>query len=262
MNSIKYTIKNWLQRLDLFYQIRYSTWYLNRLRRKNGHLRAILEKESQMYAKALAKLPNPPQLIFDIGANEGYTIDAFLKTNSQIIAVEPGKRMLSALHVKFVKNELVTIVPKAVSNCEGTAQFHAHEDAALNTLNVKWHEKTTDISTPESPKYLVNTTTLDILIKKYGNPDFIKIDVEGHEMEVLEGLSQTVSMISFEANLPDFREETLACLDKLATLNPTGVFNFTHDFEWIFENSLNFEQARNFIKKTNKEYLEVFFISK
>jgi hypothetical protein len=81
-------------------------------------------------------------------------------------------------------------------------------------------------------------------------------------MEVLEGLSQTVSMISFEANLPDFREETLACLDKLATLNPTGVFNFTHDFEWIFENSLNFEQARNFIKKTNKEYLEVFFISK
>ncbi len=262
MNSIKFTIKNWLQRFDLFYQIRYSDWYLNGLVRKNEHLRATLEKESQMYAEALAKLQNTPQLIFDIGANEGYTVDAFLQTKAQIIAVEPGKRTLAALRVKFANNDRVRIVSKAVSNQVGSAKFHAHQDAALNTLNIKWHKKTTENQTPKSPQYLVNTTTLDALITKYGQPDFIKIDVEGHEMEVLEGLSQVVSMISFEANLPDFQLETLACLDKLFQLNTKGLFNFTHDFEWLFDDFIDFEIARDFIKKTDKNYLEIFFISK
>lgn len=262
MNSIKLTIKNWLQRFDLFYQIRYSDWYLHRLLRKNEHLRATLEKESQMYAEALAKLPNPPQLIFDIGANEGYTADTFLQTTARVIAVEPGKRTLAALRVKFAKNDRVIIVPQAVSNRVGEAIFHTHEDAALNTLNVKWHEKTTDISTPKSPEYSVTTTTLDVLIEKYGCPDFIKIDVEGHEMEVLEGLSQAVSMVSFEANLPDFQVETLACLDRLIELNPKGVFNFTNDFEWLFNEFLDVTAAKDFIKKTDLQYLEIFFIAK
>ena len=41
-------------------------------------------------------------------------------------------------------------------------------------------------------------TTLDALIAEHGLPDFIKIDTEGHEAAVLQGLSAPVPALSFE----------------------------------------------------------------
>jgi FkbM family methyltransferase len=261
INSLKYKLKLWAQQFDWFYQIRFSNWYLNYSLKKDKNRQNILQKEVKMYTKALSFLKKSPQLIFDVGANEGYTIDAFLPTNAHIIAVEPDQRNGKILHTRFSKNPQITFVAKAVSKKIGTAIFHTNYNGALNTLNLKWHQKMQNAALPKSKSYEVETTTLDILIAKYGAPDFIKIDVEGHEMEVIEGLSQAVPLLSFEANLPDFLEETLACLEKLAALNSAGVFNFTHDFEWIFEDFVDLEKAKRFVTETDKTYLEVFFIS-
>ena len=41
-------------------------------------------------------------------------------------------------------------------------------------------------------------TTLDKLIEQYEVPSFIKIDVEGYELEVLKGLTRLVPALSFE----------------------------------------------------------------
>ena len=40
--------------------------------------------------------------------------------------------------------------------------------------------------------------TLDALIRQYGVPDYIKIDVEGHEHAVVAGLSQPIKVVVFE----------------------------------------------------------------
>jgi len=45
---------------------------------------------------------------------------------------------------------------------------------------------------------MVATTTLDQLIARHGLPAFLKIDVEGFELHVLQDLSQPVPFISFE----------------------------------------------------------------
>ena len=47
-------------------------------------------------------------------------------------------------------------------------------------------------------KIQVETITLDDLIKQYGEPRFIKIDVEGYELEVLQGLTTKQADICFE----------------------------------------------------------------
>ena len=58
------------------------------------------------------------------------------------------------------------------------------------------------------------TTTLDVLINTYGDPAFIKIDVEGYEQVVLAGLTIPVPALSFEFTTIA-REVAIACLDHL-----------------------------------------------
>ena len=47
-------------------------------------------------------------------------------------------------------------------------------------------------------KIKVKVISLDKLLELYGTPDLIKIDVEGHEYEVLEGLNRKAKKITFE----------------------------------------------------------------
>ena len=70
----------------------------------------------------------------------------------------------------------------------------------------------------------VQVSTLDKEIEKNGTPSFIKIDVEGHELEVLEGLSNPVKYISFEFSAEEI-EIAIKCIDKLTLL---GRYNFNY----------------------------------
>jgi hypothetical protein len=45
---------------------------------------------------------------------------------------------------------------------------------------------------------MVPTITLDTLVKKYGSPDYIKLDIEGWEYKALLGLTSKQGVISFE----------------------------------------------------------------
>jgi hypothetical protein len=65
----------------------------------------------------------------------------------------------------------------------------------------------------------VEVTTLDALIAAHGLPRFVKIDVEGHEAEVLAGLAQPVPWVAFEY-LPAAPETAAACIARLAALGP------------------------------------------
>jgi hypothetical protein len=57
-------------------------------------------------------------------------------------------------------------------------------------------------------------TTLDALIGAYGMPAFCKIDIEGSELEALQGLSQPMPAISFEF-VPGAVELARSCIAHL-----------------------------------------------
>ena len=172
-------------------------------------------------------------LCFDIGANIGDKTSIYRSNGCRVVAIEPVARNVEVLRTRFGRDPHVTVVENAVSDHVGIATLAVvDENTAFSTFNTKWVDALAD---PEQNRWgvtvaarpvEVETTTLDLLIERFGRPEYVKIDVEGHELSVLKGLSKSIPLVSFEANLPEFLDETMSCVAALAALAPAATFNY------------------------------------
>jgi len=170
-------------------------------------------------------------LCFDIGACWGNMMYPLLLLESKVIAVEPNTNSCDKIHGTFRTLKDVNYVIKnvAVSDKEGEEQFYINPYAEISTLNKDWIASVTkskrfgDDVQEWATNRKVKTTTLDKLIEEHGKPHFIKIDVEGHESKVLQGLSTPINVISFEYNI-EFICDAIKCID---TLNKLGDYVYT-----------------------------------
>lgn len=207
---------------------------------------------------------SPNKLIFDIGANKGNKVNAFLKMGFKVVAVEPEKKSLSTLHYRF-KHKKVSIVEKGVSDKEGTLTINVAEGrSGLNTLSDKWvgslGSKETNRWEEEhafKKSYEVPITTLEKLFLEFGVPYYIKIDVEGYEKNVIKGLERSPSFISFETNLPEFCAETIDCILHLQSLSPGSTYNYSVKDELESNQWLSGEQMIALVEKGEIRYMEI-----
>lgn len=160
-------------------------------------------------------------LCFDVGANYGAKTEVLLQAGARVVAFEPQIDCLEELQSRMGANPRLTTLRAAVGSAEGTLTMYVGKHRTTSTL-VKGWETADVVDTVE-----VNVTTLDVAIGRFGVPDYVKIDVEGFEQEVLGGLTQRVPLVSFEYHLRgDGVARALACLDRLATLG-TATVNVT-----------------------------------
>ena len=144
--------------------------------------------------------------------------------------------------------------------------------SAVNTLSQKWATALNENKARHTYAHCgldfaksktVETTTLDDLIALYGRPRFIKIDVEGYELNVIRGLRQPAPCLSFEVNLPEFRPEGSQCVLLLADLAPKSQFNYAVDCEKGLELTrwLNSNEFSQVLESIDEGAIEVFWKS-
>lgn len=131
----------------------------------------------------------------DIGAHQGlYTLLASRAVGSsgQVLAFEPSPRELRRLRWNLLLNRCrnVRVIPSALGNSEGTAELFVcfGRETGCNSL------RPPAVSEPLR-KVRVPITILDRYLEVTGidEVDFMKIDVEGAELEVLKGASRLLT---------------------------------------------------------------------
>lgn len=127
---------------------------------------------------------------FDVGANGGITSRLLAERFDEVHAFEPAVESFNVLAERLPEN--VTAHLCAVSDHDG--QVTLDERAVLgrmgelttgDTMVRSWGEQTGTRQVP--------SVTLDSFAAEHGDPDFVKIDTEGHERAVVEGGLKTLN---------------------------------------------------------------------
>lgn len=185
-------------------------------------------RQTREYEKRLfhfyRRFVQPGDLVFDVGANYGNRVKIFLQLKADVIAIEPQPVCVKFLTEMFGKK--IRLVAKGLGDKEGTLDFYLSKDSTLSTFSREWVE----IISPGrfagslyNGKISVPITTLDQMIAEYGNPAFIKVDVEGFEEQVISGLHYKIKNLSFEYIVPEKISSIIRCINHLGTLGDLEV---------------------------------------
>jgi len=157
---------------------------------------AVETEETQLVLKILKEIFKKQGRLrfFDIGANTGYygilAGYMFKDKDIKVFSFEPVKEFFDCLVESVNLNRLENnfkIFNLALSSTRGPARINL--SGSGTSLESAFNGRA------ELEKREVNLETLDNLFagRKIEAPDFIKIDVEGHELEVLKGGADLIS---------------------------------------------------------------------
>lgn len=136
--------------------------------------------------RVLGRVIREGDVVYDVGAHTGYyTLLASLRAgeHGRVVAFEPRPINLRFLrgHLEANGIENATVVPAAVGARSGTARFDASRGTGTGRLS-------------QTGELTVETVTVDGVVRqgRFPPPDFIKVDVEGGELEVLRGAREVI----------------------------------------------------------------------
>lgn len=201
-----------------------------------GRMGEVFEEDT---TSLLIALCNETTNAIDVGANIGLTSIALSQvcTKGKVIAIEPVPQTFGFLesNIEAANASNVSLVNIALGAASGSVDMFVND----NNLAASFVTHTN-----VGEQCAIRLATLDQVVCERSLPsvDFIKIDVEGFELEVLRGASDTLSrfrpIVLLEMNhwclnvfqktaLPVFREELLRIFDYVYAFDSDAFLDFS-----------------------------------
>ncbi len=213
---------------------------------------AINKTREELQTELVMKTVNNGMRILDIGANIGYyaLMEASLVgPQGKVYAVEPSIENIKLLKKNIEVNRFENIIGTeniAISDKNSKARFYVSEKSNLNTLSNP-NNSFNKLLKLKKDFVEVQTLTVDKFLENKPAVDFIRMDVEGYEINIFKGMKKTLKSkhplkIFFEAHpflydnpkncvksyLSEFRKygfEVKAIVDRYTLLKPKSIEN-------------------------------------
>ena len=200
---------------------------------------------------------SPGSLCFDVGSHVGNRTFIMWLLGAHVVALEPQEVFYRFLKAIFRCQIRVTVLRHAVGAVSGTGILRRSPgNPTLATVSDEWIHTVSQadnfagIRWTDSEKVVM--ISLDELVSRYGFPCFIKIDVEGFEDRVLQGLRAPVPALSFEF-VPAGIAVALSCL---ATLEKLACYEYNisigERLEYHFPSWVDGDRVRVFLTNLPK----------
>lgn len=233
-----YLRKNFNIRESIYKHLWFRGFFLTKFKKKKIYIYSLPTIiENEIFWNGLGKTWEPLSLniwsnivkkkniIFDIGANTGIysLVSCALNSKSKTYAFEPNNNFTKAIYNSKIKNRFnIKIENIALSNKEGFVNFDGYQIKKNKKLDI------------------IKTIRLDNFIKyhKIKSIDLMKIDVELHEPEVIEGMG---------VYLKKFKPDIL-----IEVLNNNIAFKLNKLFENLNYYYISIDDKKNILKKISQ----------
>ena len=213
-------MKNFFRSIQTFFpslhDIRFSLKFFKMKLTNSPH-------ESDFKALRLFNLSENQEIV-DVGSNRGEAIASILLANNltnKIIGFEPNGLVFEKLDAKFKGNKRVKLHNLGLGEkqeerklfvpfyrkwmFDGLSSFH-YDDAANWLKKRLWNYKEQNLTIKEIPCHIKSMDSLNL------KPAFIKIDVQGFELEVLKGAQETLEQFKPILLIESVTDEIIALL--------------------------------------------------
>ena len=187
----------------------------------DGGISSILATAGSREEETIAILRQelePGMTVFDLGANIGFYglfCANIVGADGYILSVEPEVRNFDLLKKNVDRNglsQMFDIWRIAISNRTGSGKLFIHKQANLHSLTTSNSLDQHRNGTEEMVDLVSARDFIESNLQKHPQIDLIRMDIEGHEVEVLESLADAVKefdihpKILFENHYPKYME--------------------------------------------------------
>jgi FkbM family methyltransferase len=187
--------------------------YLDTLDQGIGRTLILFGRREEDHRIILQRVLKPGMTVLDIGANIGYYAmmeRGLVGDTGRIIAVEPASGNIAMLKRNVALNGYrnIDFFHMAISDSIGTSELLISPFSNLHSFHAR-----TDANRQTGEIEKVETRTVPSMMAEFGKIDLIRMDVEGHEVEVFNGMLDAVEngemspMVVFETHRRQYTPE-------------------------------------------------------